>query len=239
MTIRTTTYWTALVFAILFPSVLTLIYFVLLAQFPSSLQQAVYGAGKLVQFGFPAVWVFLVLRHKPSWPRLASKGVGVGIGFGAMVLGAMLLLYFSWLKPSGHLQGLESQVVQKITDLGINSIGKFAATAVFYALLHSLLEEYYWRWFVFGQLQPRVGVPIAIAVSSLGFMAHHVILLATYFGWDSPLAYVFSLGVAVGGAVWAWIYSWSGSLLGPWLSHLLIDAAIFLIGFNLVHHLFE
>ena len=29
------------------------------------------------------------------------------------------------------------------------------------------------------------------------------------------------------GAAWAWIYHRSGSLLGPWLSHLLIDAGIF------------
>ena len=71
-------------------------------------------------------------------------------------------------------------------------------------------------------------------VSSLGFMAHHVILLATFLGWDSPLAYLFALAVAIGGAVWAWIYSWSGALLGIWLSHMLIDAAVFLIGYDLV-----
>ena len=234
--VRPAIYWTTLALVLLFPTLLTLVYFVLLAHFPSNIQQAVYGVGKCVQFGFPAFWFFWVLRGKLRWDWVGSKGIGVVIGFGAGVLLAMLVLYFYWLKPSGYLQGLELQVIEKVKDLGLDSVGKYAAAGLFYALAHSLLEEYYWRWFVFGQLQTRIGVSAGILVSSLGFMAHHIILLATFLGWDSPLAYLFACGVAIGGAVWAWIYSWSRSLLGPWLSHMLIDAAIFLIGFDLVRN---
>jgi membrane protease YdiL (CAAX protease family) len=42
------------------------------------------------------------------------------------------------------------------------------------------------------------------------------------------------LGIAIGGAAWAWVYDRSKSLYGPWLSHLIVDAAIFWIGFDLV-----
>ena len=42
------------------------------------------------------------------------------------------------------------------------------------------------------------------------------------------------MGVAVGGGVWCWIYQRSHSLLGPWLSHALIDAAIFVVGYRLI-----
>jgi membrane protease YdiL (CAAX protease family) len=59
-------------------------------------------------------------------------------------------------------------------------------------------------------------------------------VLAHYFGWTSPLTLLFSASVAVGGAFWAWLYERTGSLLGPWLSHLVIDAGIFFIGFKLV-----
>ena len=106
-------------------------------------------------------------------------------------------------------------------------------------LAHSLLEEYYWRWFVFGQLYKNWSLSLAILVSSVGFMAHHVVLLATFFGWGSPLTYLFSFGVAIGGAFWAWLYASSRSLLGPWLSHMLVDVAIFLIGYDLVRGLFR
>jgi membrane protease YdiL (CAAX protease family) len=111
---------------------------------------------------------------------------------------------------------------------------KFALLGLGYSVVHSLLEEYYWRWFVFAQLRHRTSLLTAVLVSSLGFMAHHVIVLATYFGWDSPISYLASIGVAVGGAVWALLYERTGSLYGGWLSHCLVDAAIFLIGFEML-----
>lgn len=229
-----TVQWTVMILALLYPSVLTAAYFVLLAEFPAGVQQAVYSTGKLIQFTFPAVCVLWWWRTGPGWRWPGRDGIAAGLLFGFAVLAAMLLVYALWFKPIGLQMGLAQQVWEKVEDLGIHSVPKYAATGVFYALVHSLLEEYYWRWFVFGQLQLRTPRLVAMAVSSLGFMAHHIILLATFFGWDSPWAYVFSLGVAVGGAVWAWIYATSRSLLGPWLSHLLVDAAIFLIGFDLV-----
>jgi hypothetical protein len=219
--------------ALTYPSALTFLYFVLLAAFSAGVQQTAYGVGKLVQFGFPAVYVWMVLREQPRWSLLSAKGISPSLVFGVLVSAAMLLLYEFWLSGSAVLVGLERQVVDKVRDLGLHSAWRYAATGVFYALVHSLLEEYYWRWFVFGQLRKRAGVRGAILLSSLGFMAHHVILLATYFGWDSPLAYVLSFGVALGGVAWAWLYARTGSLLGPWLSHMLIDAAIFLIGYDL------
>ena len=39
--------------------------------------------------------------------------------------------------------------------------------------------------------------------------------------------------IAAGGAVWAWIYERTGSLYGPWLSHLVVDAGIFIIGYDI------
>ena len=71
-------------------------------------------------------------------------------------------------------------------------------------------------------------------ISSLGFMAHHVIVLGFYFGWHSPWVYLLSLAVAIGGAFWAWLYDRTGSLAGPWLSHMLVDAGIFAVGYRMI-----
>lgn len=222
-----------LLFALLYPTALTWGYFVALSDLPTSLQQAVYGIGKVFQFSFPVVFVVYVLQARLRWGRPNFRGIVVGLGFGLFVLAAMLLLYHWWLKSSEYFHVLQPQVVQKIEDLGIDSFGKYALVGLFYALMHSFLEEYYWRWFVFGQLRVHLNVPAAIAISSLGFMAHHVVLLTTFLGPNSILAYLMALGVAIGGAVWAWIYSRNGSLIAPWLSHAVVDAAIFLIGFDI------
>jgi membrane protease YdiL (CAAX protease family) len=214
-----------------------LVFFVLLADRASEMQAA-YGLGKAIQFAFPLLWVLAIQRRRLRLKRPASAGLAEGAGFGALVLVAMLLMYHMWLKPAGYLDAAAEEVWQKVKAFGADTPVKYFALGAFYSLGHSLLEEYYWRWFVFGQLRRLLPLRPAIVVSSVGFMAHHVLLLGTYFGWFSPATVLFSLAVAVGGAVWAWIYHRSDSLYGPWLSHLLVDAAIFLVGYNLVGRLF-
>jgi membrane protease YdiL (CAAX protease family) len=228
---------TALVFAMVFPSVLTWAYFVLLAGQPTTIPQAVYAGGKLIQFAFPLVWVVAVQRKPLRLTRPRGEGIFAGLAFGVLVLVAMLALYHVALKPLGFFDAPGQIARQKLMDLGIASLAAYIATGLFYALFHSLLEEYYWRWYVFGQLRDQVSTGRAVVISSLAFMAHHVILLATYFGWFSWATYLFAFGVAVGGAVWAWMYHQSRSLYGVWLSHCLVDAAIFLVGFDLVRDL--
>jgi membrane protease YdiL (CAAX protease family) len=119
-------------------------------------------------------------------------------------------------------------------QFGIDSLWKYAVLGVFYSLIHSLMEEYYWRWFVFRQLRELVPLWPAIAVSALAFMGHHVIVLGEFFKEAPWLAWLLSSSVAVGGGFWAWLYERTGSIYSTWLSHLLIDAGIFWIGYDLV-----
>jgi len=228
----------AITFALVFPSLVTWVYFVALADQSASLQQAAYSVGKVLQFGFPAAWVWLVVRPRWQLPRWSSRGVATGVAFGVVIGGAMLAVYHGWLKPAGFFAESGDAIRAKIAGMKIDTAWKFIALGVFYSLGHSALEEYYWRWFVFRQLRQVSSARTAILVSSLGFMAHHVIILAMYFGWTSLATCLFSAAIAIGGAVWAWLYERSAVLTGPWLSHLLVDAAIFVIGYDLARELF-
>ena len=107
--------------------------------------------------------------------------------------------------------------------------------AGFIVLTHSLLEEYYWRWFVFGRLRKFLSFGRAAAASGLAFMAHHVVILGVYLPghfWSGVVP--FSLAIAVGGAVWAWLYQRADSVYPPWLSHAIVDGALFVIGWDLL-----
>jgi membrane protease YdiL (CAAX protease family) len=150
----------------------------------------------------------------------------------------MCLLYKGLLVPLGWMDVAVKPIRAKIEGFGVDTLWAYAALGVFYSLIHSFLEEYYWRWFVFAQLRRLVTVPMAVVISSLGFMAHHVLLLGTFFGWDSPLTWTFSVAVAIGGAVWAWLYHRFDSLYPVWLGHLLVDAGIFWIGYDLMRGMF-
>ncbi|MFP6620957.1 MAG: CPBP family intramembrane glutamic endopeptidase [Pirellulaceae bacterium] len=228
----------ALVFAWIFPTIVTLAYFVWLHDWPARVQLATYSIGKTLQFVFPVFYVCWILQQKISLSRVPSSGVGMGVGFGLLVAILMLGLFYSWLKPQGFFEQPTEKIYGKVAGLGFTAAWQFALLGLFYSLAHSFFEEYYWRWFVFDQLTVKMTVTSAVILSSVGFMAHHVILLATFFGWTSPVTYLLSFGIALGGIAWALIYHVSGSLLGPWISHLLVDAVIFVIGFDLVRDRF-
>ncbi|MFO0926838.1 MAG: type II CAAX endopeptidase family protein [Gemmataceae bacterium] len=223
--------------ALVLPTAVAWVYFVALATGgePNPRQQAVYAAGKVVQFGLPVVWLLLVAR---AWPRPDGsvwKGVPLGVAFGVLVAVVMIAAYRLWLARTAAFATTPAKVLEKVRELGVDTPGRFLALAVFLSGMHSLLEEYYWRWFVFGRLREWLPRTVAIVVSAVGFTAHHVIVLGVYFPGRWLQAVVpFAAGIAVGGAFWAWLYDRSGSLLGPWLGHLLIDAAIFVIGWDLL-----
>jgi membrane protease YdiL (CAAX protease family) len=235
----------ATLFAIGFPTLVTLVYFKWLADEPGAAQQMAYGIGKFLQFAFPIVWVWIFFRYRigrdRTRPETKEEKTGVpssipnwlwAVGFGIDVC---LVMAAAWWFLSGgeQLAAMTAKVQDKVNGLGITQVWQFALLGLFYALVHSFLEEYYWRWFVYDMLKRFVTVPMANLISSLGFMAHHVILLNVYFGW-SWMTFLCSAGVAIGGMYWAWLYEKSRTLLWPWVSHMVVDAGIFALGYFLI-----
>jgi membrane protease YdiL (CAAX protease family) len=227
--------WSAVVFALLYPTLLTVVYFILLAGSSTALQQGAFGVGKCIQFAFPAVWAVGVRREHIGWSRPRRSDLVRGGLLGLVLLAIGLASYEFVGKPAGFIDdGARDAIRQKIAGFDVATLPRYALLAAFYSLVHSLFEEYYWRWFVFGRLRHLMSLPAAIGVSSVGFMAHHVCIVATFFGWLSPMSLLLSIAVAAGGALWAWIYHRTNSLYVPWISHAFVDAAIFLVGFDLI-----
>jgi membrane protease YdiL (CAAX protease family) len=231
----------ALLVAMTLPTAVTYLYFIALAtdaNQPNPVQQVVYSAGKVVQFSLPLVVVWLLERRFP-WPsRPRSDGMILGTSFGLLVAGGMLCLYFGWLADSWILGNTPQLVKAKITQIGLTSPVSYWSLAAFYTVGHSLCEEYYYRWFIFGQLRKMLSFRPAALLASLAFMAHHVILLYHFLPKSFFIAVVpFSLGIAVGGAFWAWLYERTGTIYAAWVSHGIVDAAIFVLGWILLQRL--
>lgn len=235
----------AIVFALIVPSLITLVYFQWLQGSQSAAQQIAYAVGKAIQFGFPAVFVWFCYREKffntsptpervnPAPAPTHRSRLGIGIVFGCLVAISMFTIFFVWL-PSEVIERLKTMASEKVTSFGFDSPLKYLALAAFYTLVHSFLEEYYWRWFVFDVSRKHLPTWLSNLISSLGFMAHHVIVLGFFFGWQSPLTYLFSIGIAVGGSVWAMLFASENRLRSCWISHAIVDAAIFALGYWMI-----
>ena len=225
----------ALAVAVTLPTILTWLYFIELADEPTTTQRAVYAIGKVVQFALPAVFVALVLRRPVRRNGLNRRGLNEGLVSGLVsCAGAIALLWLLERQNPALVAALGAQIAAKVDGFGIATLPRYLAVGVFYSAVHSALEEFYWRWFVYGQLRRFLRARPAIWLAALAFMAHHVVLVGFYTGWGWSASLPLVLAVAVGGAYWAWLYERSGSLLGPWISHLLVDAAIFGIGWYLI-----
>lgn len=221
-----------------FPVCMAWLYFVALATEQAQANTAVqvaFTVGKLLQGLFPALYVWWYERERLLVRRPTLAGLALGAGFGLLVSAAIVGLYLLWFKSSPLMGNTPQKILHQLQQSGMASPGAFLGMSAFYCVLHSLFEEYYWRWFVFGMMWRHMPAAVANVLSSLGFMLHHVVILGVFFpGRFWTLALPFSIGVAVGGAVWAWIYHRTGSLYAAWLSHALIDATLMAIGYDMV-----
>lgn len=237
----------ALVFAMVYPSLMAWLYFVMLAGNASEKPTtppprsptvvAAYSAAKVIQFAFPLIWVLAVERRRLGLAPPTAIGLLAGLAFGLAVGGLILAVYWALVRD-GRVIPLDVPVGRlriKIAEFGLGTPAAYIAFGFFLAVIHSFLEEYYWRWFVFGGLQKMMPLAAALIISSVAFMAHHVIDLAVFFpGYFWTVVLPMAAAVGIGGAFWAWLYARTGSLYAPWLSHLLVDAAIMTVGYDLI-----
>jgi membrane protease YdiL (CAAX protease family) len=229
------------VFVLLFPVTMSWIYLIVLGatEHPSGEEQVgmsvAFATAKAIQFSFPVIYVWYFERHRLrfAWPTL--RGLEYGAGFGLAVALLIFVTFFGWFQHTELFAQTPEKVYQLVNKLHANTPARYVLLTLIFCVGHSLLEEFYWRWFAFGWLRRYVPLGAAIVISALGFTAHHLLLLHVYFpGNFWLLAVPLALAVAVGGAVWAWIYDRSGSLYAAWISHMLIDLAIFAAGYAMI-----
>ena len=173
----------ALVPAMVVPFLAALLYFVLLGEHPVA--RAVYSATKVFTMLWPLLCVTWLLGQgmpRPAWhDRRHLRAVPGGLVLGALVVAAVMLLFDS---PVGAV-AIDSapRIRARAASLGI--VEHYWTFALFLSLLHSLVEEYYWRWFVYGQLRRVLSAGPATLLASAAFTAHHVVIASQYF----PLAW--------------------------------------------------
>jgi hypothetical protein len=196
---------------------------------PGATGSTIYLACKVVLYGLPAVvaWKTISRQDLRAGIRrgLRPSALLFGLGSGALIGGAIIALWFGWLDEQVDTKRL----VEVITESGLDGATSFWLFAAWLSLGNSLLEEVVFRWFVDSRLA-RLGTPVALAlpISALIFTAHHVIVLAAYF--DPMMVLLGSSGVFIGGLTWSWSLRRWGSLLPGWISHALVDIAIFIVG---------
>jgi membrane protease YdiL (CAAX protease family) len=215
-----------LILAATLPTAAALAYFVVWADQP--LAAAIYGGTKLAMIGLLAVlWRTgrLPVIAPAAAPRPALReGLLAGAIMAALIVGLSL----------GPLAGLwraaTPQIAAKVAEFHLATPAAYLLGALALCVVHSLLEELYWRRLVFGGLCARLPPAAAHPLAGLAFAGHHVVIAGVYAGWGAAVP----LGLVVGGAgvAWSLLVRRHGGLAGAWIAHACCDAALLALGWR-------
>lgn len=207
----------------------------MLYAFPGIEGKILSGVSRLWMLGFPMFWTLRVERARPRVRGPRRRGVVVGLASGALILVAILGAY---ALSRDHLDA--GAFVDRARMTGFDRPVPFALVIAYIILANSFLEEYVWRWFVYRQVEAIMPAGLAdgprragaILIAAMLFTIHHVFALSAWVGL--PLVVLGVVGVFLGAVIWSAIYAFERSLWPCYLSHVLADLAIMLVGYDVV-----
>ena len=195
---------------------------------PGPVGQALFMAAKIWLLAFPACWYLVVERGRASWSPAREGGLGVGLLTG-LIAGAAIVAA-AWL--FGIFEMDMGELAGEVDEMGLATPRAYLLGALGWTFANSLMEEYVYRWFVFSQCESLMPRLLAVFASASVFTAHHVVALSTYL--PVHLNALASLGVFIGGFIWAVLYSRYRSIWPGWISHIIADVAVFAVGWEIL-----
>jgi membrane protease YdiL (CAAX protease family) len=195
---------------------------------PGPVGRVAFTIAKIWLVAFPAVWYLAVERGTPSWSPIRRGGLATGAAVGLFMGGAVVVSYW-WI--IGHMVDPDA-VRRAAVTMELSSPVWFLLAAAGWTLVNSVVEEYVYRWFVLRELRVLMADAAAVLGSAAIFTVHHVVAVSFYL--DPLPTLLGSVGVFTGGAIWSWLYLRYGSIWPGWISHALVDVAIFVVGWQLL-----
>ncbi|MDP2674099.1 MAG: CPBP family intramembrane metalloprotease [Dehalococcoidia bacterium] len=171
------------------------------------------GANLLLElFLLVAVALFTVRKYKVSWAmvglRLPERG---GWWLPLALLGGALVVIWTYF---AIIAALGAEPSSNIPDEAFDSVPLTVLVGILSLALAPVMEETFFRGFLFGGLRGRWGFFFAALSTGFLFSLAHV----------DPLVFIPFTAV---GMIFAWGYVYSGSILAPMIAHLLFNSISF------------
>ena len=190
---------------------------------------AVKSGIKLALFLLVPVMISLFDRNIRYWElfRFKKKGLITALLLGAGVYGVILGGYFL-VRPYFDFSGIADKLT---ANAGVNK-HNFLYVSLYISYINSLLEEFFFRGFLFTNLRSSCSGVFAHGFSAGLFALYHVAMMI---GWFSPWLFLLVMaGLTVGGVLFNLLNQWTGTVCCSWLVHMCANFAINTIGFMLL-----
>lgn len=160
--------------------------------------------------------------------RFRKRGFGVALGLGVGIYLLILGGYFV-LRPWFDF----SQVAGNLTENAGVTKENFLFVSLYISFVNSLLEEFFFRGFVFTNLKQHSGRRFAYLFSAAAFSVYHIAMMIGWF--DIWLNVLILAGLFVGGLLFNRLNEKQDCIYVSWLTHMFANFAINTIGFILLN----
>ena len=193
---------------------------------PGIIGQAILIVGQIWLLCLPIFWL-LKIEHqavKISQPKQFDYITGIIIGL--LMFAAIIFVYWFLLR-----HWIDVNVVRERLDRVVQlDRTSFILAGIYFTIINALIEEYFWRWFVYSRCKELVSDSVAVWLTALFFTLHHTIGLAFFTDWRTTL--VSSLAVFIAGVIWSDYYRRYGSIWSNYISHAIADLALHLVAWQ-------
>lgn len=191
----------------------------------------------LVHFGVPiALFAFAyrlgvkgsikaILTDHNKVSRKEKYKWGLSAGFAAM---GIILLTFALVWPIFDL----STIVHDLKEKANITASVFLLVAAWVVFINPFMEEFFWRGFLLEEIDrlfdSKKARRIGFYATGILFALHHVVIVYDWFNaWQFILVVTF---LSFAGLFLNFLKEKTGSIFAPYLTHLLADVAIIIIG---------
>ena len=150
------------------------------------------------------------------------KAFGIGIAFIAIYLSTFYLF-------KDHLN-LDNTIAQ-LNEMASINVSNILAIGLYIIVLNSLLEEFFWRGFLFDKLFTTIRPWLAYLITGIAFSFHHMVF---YYNWFEPVYLVIiTVGLSIYAMLMNLIFAKTKDLFTCWLVHACADIAQIFIALKL------
>lgn len=187
-------------------------------------------AGKIIFFSlFPLIYIRMtgenfikdsIIRANKHFHIKMSHILGISLFI-------LLIIAFNWLKQYMNIAVLISEFEEKYK---INK-GNILYYGTYLTLINSLLEEFFFRGFIFLNIKGLGKKAVAYGVSSIAFSLYHI---SNFQNWLNLWVFVLAtIGLFIGGMIFNYLDDQENTFLNSWFVHICADLAIVGFGFSL------
>lgn len=159
--------------------------------------------------------------------RFRRKGFALALGLGLGVYVLILGGYFA-VRNFFDFSGIAGSLLK---NAGVTK-ENFLYVSLYISLVNSLLEELFFRGFLFLNLKQDTSRRFAYIFSAAAFALYHVAMMI---GWFGPVLWLLVMaGLLAGGMIFNWFNEQLKCIYPSWLVHMFANFAINTIGFILL-----